>query len=224
MARAMEQEIVFTKAAWNAVRGDERLWDLLRLGRVVHSLTLAQPGLTAPVKYQTPRARRSRAAGLVHAGAVVFEGLQVSRALAKHFRGLPQFKQGFGAIHSDPATQELESRFLKPLRDKAAFHFDRMPFTASLMELDLPEYRFASSAGWSANGTYFDIVDDALFLFLTGAKSNEQHLEELGLFMVGTATLVKKYLQAANRLMPPVLASLGATMRPLSRGSLAIPG
>lgn len=217
MSRPREQEIIFSKEAWNKIRAREDFWGILRLARVVHSLTLAQTALMTPVEYQTPRARRNRAAGFIHAGSVLFEGLQVSRGLVKHFRQLKHFQNGFGLIHSDPDVQKLETKSLKPLRDKIGFHFDQSVFARSLPELDFSEYRFASSAGWNARSTYYDVVDDALFVFLTGASTDEDHLSGLEQVMVATAALVGRYLVAANILMPPVLRTFGATMRPLVR-------
>jgi hypothetical protein len=61
-----------------------------------------------------------------------------------------------------------ESQFLKKLRNKAAFHFDRDVLAKGFKELDFKEARFASGRGWQTGSTYFDIVDDAVLVFSPG--------------------------------------------------------
>lgn len=218
--RIPEQEIVFDRETWTLVRNDPRLRALLRLGRVINALTLAGPAVLTPGKYNTPRARRDRANGLLYAGAVLYEALGVSRSLGKYFRHLEQYRAGFGALQRDKSVKTLESRYLKRLRDQIVFHFDEEVFGASLDAMTFREYRFASASGWSARTSYFDLVDDAVLLHLTGKLDDEEHMRELEVFAFGTADLFSRFLEAANILMPPALAELGARMRRLDRRTL----
>jgi hypothetical protein len=213
MSGARDKEIYFSSEQWQELRSDDRLIGIATLARATNALAMAYPVLMIPVRYQSPRARRDRTSGFLYAAAVLFEGLQVSKSLAKFFRDLPQFQSGFGLIHSDKQVQRLESRFLKKLRDKAAFHFDRDVMAEGFKELDLPEARFASGRGWRTGSTYFDIVDDAVLIFLTGAASDAEHLELLDEYMTSTAELANRFLIASHRLIPRVLRILGAQMR-----------
>ncbi len=209
MSGARDKEIYFTNEQWREVRTDERLIGIATLARATNALAMAYPLLMIPVKYQSPRARRDRMSAFLYAAAVLFEGLRVSRRLGKHFRDLPQFQTGFGQIHSDKAVQTLENRFLKKLRDKAAFHFDRDVLAKGFKELDFSEARFASGRGWRTGSTYFDIVDDAVLVFLTGAASDAEHFELLDEYMSSTAELANRFLIASHRLIPRVLRMLG---------------
>ena len=213
MSGARDSEIYFTNEQWKQLRSDERLIGIATLARATNALAMAYPLLMIPVRYQSPRARRDRMSAFLYAAAVLFEGLQVSRSLAKHFRDLPQFQTGFGLIHSDKKVQKLEGQFLKKLRDKAAFHFDRDVLAKGLKELDFQEARFASGRGWRTGSTYFDIVDDAVLVFLTGAASDAEHLELLDKYMTSTAELANRFLSASHRLIPQVLRMLGGQMR-----------
>jgi hypothetical protein len=213
MPRRPDKEIFFTAERWREVRTDERVIGIATLARATNALAMAYPVLMTPVRYQSPRARRDRTSAFLYAAAVLFEGLQVSRALTKHFKDLPQFQTGFASIHSDRAVQALEAQFLKKLRDKAAFHFDRDVLANGLRQLDFEEARFASGRGWRAVSTYFDIVDDAVLVFLTGASSDSEHFELLDECMSATADLANRFLSSSHRLIPRVLRLLGAQMR-----------
>jgi hypothetical protein len=208
-----DKEIVFSAEQWRQVRTDERLIGIATLARATNALAMAYPVLMTPVTYQSPRARRDRTSAFLYAAAVLFEGLQVSRGLTRYFKDLPQFQAGFALIHADRAVQTLETRFLKRLRDKAAFHFDRDVLAKGFKELDFEDARFASGRGWRTGSTYFDIVDDAVLVFLTGASSDNEHLELLDHYMTSTAALANRFLIASHRLIPRVLRLLGARMR-----------
>ena len=213
MSGARDKEIFFTSEQWRHLRTDERLVGIATLARATNALAMSYPLLMIPVRYQSPRARRDRMSAFLYAAAVLFEGLKVSKRLAKHFRDLPQFETGFGLIHSDKKVQQLETRFLKRLRDKAAFHFDREVLAKGFKELDFKEARFASGRGWRTGSTYFDIVDDAVLIFLTGAASDAEHCELLDQYMTSTAELANRFLIASHRLIPRVLRMLGGQMR-----------
>jgi hypothetical protein len=71
----------------------------------------------------------------------------------------------------------------------------------------------ASARGFTAGTIYFDFVDDATLVYLTGAKSDEEHLGLLEEYMLGTAELANRFLHAAHRLIPRVLRDLGGTVR-----------
>jgi hypothetical protein len=222
MTRSRDQEIVLSLAQWKGLEPDERLWDLLALARVTNALAQAYQGLLISVDYQSPRSRRNRAAALLYAAALIFEGLQVSRRLAKHYRELPQFKAGFGALHSDPKTQHLESAFLKPLRDKTAFHFDREVFQKAVGLIEFPEVRVASARGWNPGAVYFDIADEAIFAYLTGAKNDQEHLAKLEEFMTGTSRLVNSFIRSSHKLLATAFRQLGGKMRPIKIGHSAV--
>lgn len=215
MPRARDQEIVIPQAEWRAARTSHQFIDLARLARATNALAMAYPVLMIPIEYQSPRARRDRTAAFIYTGGVLVEGLKVSRSLGKHFRNLPQYRSGFGAIHADKGVQALERRFLQRLRDKAAFHFEREVFVQALPELEYDPVRLASARGFSAGAIYFDFVDDATLVYLTGAKSDEEHLRLLEEYMVGTAQLANRFLRAAHSLIPRVLREFGGKKRSL---------
>jgi hypothetical protein len=216
MARPRDQEIFFTQTQWKALAQDERLWELLALARVTNALAQAYQGLMISFKHQSPRARRNRNAALLYAAALIFEGLQVSRRLAKHYRDLPQFKSGFGILHADPKTKSIEHSLLKPLRDKTAFHFDRDVFQKAALLIEFPEVRVASARGWKPAAVYFDLADEAIFAYLTGAKSDQEHLAKLADFMVSTARLVNSFLRSSHRLLATAFRQMGGQMRPIT--------
>jgi hypothetical protein len=182
---------------------------------------MAYPVLMIRVEYQSPRARRDRTAAFLYAGGVLVEGLKVSRSLGKHFRHLPQYRSGFGAIHADKAVQVLERRFLQRLRDKAAFHFEREVFVHALPELEYDPVRLASARGFRVGAIYFDFVDEATLVYLTGAKSDDQHLQLLEEYMLGTAELANRFLRAAHSLIPRVLREIGGRKRTLKAAGAA---
>jgi hypothetical protein len=205
-----ETQLAFSPERWATLRNDERLLDLLRLGRVTNALAFAYPALTRDIRHQTPRTRRDRTAALYYVGAVAFEGLQVSQGLARHYRGFPQFQAGLGKLNTDPAVTALATKFLKPLRDKVAFHFDRDVYSTAIRGIEFEEYRVATFNTPNAAGVYFDFVDDAIGVFLTGARSNVEHLHTLEQFMVGTASVANRLLRGAHRLLPAAFRQMGA--------------
>lgn len=210
------REVVLPRHQWLAVRNEERFWDVFRLARIANSLSMAYRPLAVPVRYHTPRTNRDRAASLLYVTGVLIEGLSVSRALARHYRHLPQFAI-FQALHSDEEVAALERNFLRPARNKATFHIDREVFQYSISELDLQEYRLASARStrdWTPAGTYFDIPDELIMIYLTRATNDQEYLDRLEDLITSTAQLANRFMTGCHRLLPRIFGDLGARSRP----------
>ena len=154
--------------------------------------------------------RRERFAALLYTGALLHEGLRLAESLAGHFRRLPQFVTGFTPILADPTVQRLRKRYLKPLRNKVAFHFDAAVPEISLPRLKNSAYVFACGRGNATADIYFELADDVVTDFLLGSSAtDEEYLRKFEEFAVGTSELYKRFMIASHRLIPAALKELG---------------
>lgn len=200
--------------AFDRIRSDPRLPPILGLCRVTNAMALGHSAIVAPLKYQSPRVRRDRTAALIYTGAMLAEGLVFAKALGRHFRYLPQYRDGFGKLLGDKQVHEFRTRYLKPLRDKVTFHFDVKVIANVIASMRFAEYVLASGRGKIAGQIYFDLADDVVTCLLVGPyETDAQFLGRLKEFMTGTANLYERFMRAAHHLVPAALAELGARRR-----------
>jgi hypothetical protein len=212
----LEVQIVALASDWPKIRTDPRFIELMRLARVANSLALAYPALFIPFNDQSPKARRDRFAGLLYSAALLKEGLHTAKSLGRWFRELPQYKEGFGAIFSDPAVQRLESELLDKVRDQLVFHYDRDAIATGLSRLpegDMIVITYPPT-GPATGETYFDAADDATLGYLFGeAPTDAEYLARLEGFMFAVSGLFTRYLIASHRLIAMGLVQLGCVKR-----------
>jgi hypothetical protein len=209
MARS-EWRIVMPEGKFDALRSDRRVQSLLSLARVTNALTLGRWALLAPLKWQSPRMRRERYAALLYTGALLHEGLRFAESLARHFKHLPQFSAGLAPIIADSSVQRLRKRYLKPLRNKIAFHFDAVVPLTSLPRLKNSGFVFACGRGNATADIYFELADDVVTDYLLGSSSTDEgFVRKFEEFAVGTSELYKRFMIASHRLIPAALKELG---------------
>jgi len=209
-------ELYLTAEQFMQIRTDPRLGAIMSLGRVANALTLVAPAVRQPLDWNIPRVRRERTAALFYIGALLHEGLRVSETLGAHFRHLPEYRL-FIAIQQDPDVVDLRRRLLKPLRDKAVFHFD--PGVPGMIpELTTTEdVILVSGQGPEVGFTYIDFADTMVLHYLLDLQPASQVsvwavLSEL---MGRSTRLYTSFIIAAHSLMPPALRELGVRQRTL---------
>jgi hypothetical protein len=210
-----ETQIVALPRVWQQMRADPKFVELMRLARVANSLALAYPPILLPHSEQTPSARRARFTGLVYSTALLKEGLHTSRSLGKWFRERTQYREGIGAILSDPAVQTFESELADKVRDELVFHFDRGAMATGLDRLPDGETIIASfpESGPTFGETYFELADLAVFTYLFGDAANEDYIQRIEAFMVANNDLFVRFLAGSHRLITIGLLDYGCVKR-----------
>jgi hypothetical protein len=215
-----DEAIYASPDRWKALRGDPGFVELLRLARVVNSLSLNYAPLMASLQDQSPKARRDRFAAFFYAAALLKEGLDTAQTLGKYFRGLPQYKAGFEAIFDDPDIKALRSGDLDKIRDQLVFHFDRDSIAAGLAHFPHGKALIATAPkGFKKQGEiYFDAADDALLAYLFGdAPSESEYLARVAHLMEQVTSLFKHFMRASHSLIPVALAQMGCHVEPFDR-------
>ncbi len=219
IASPLQDHGVYASAEqWRALRTDPAFVELVRLARVTNSLTLAWPPLLGSLADQSPRARRERFAAIFYAAALLHEGLDVAQGLGQYFRDLPQYKNGFAAIASDPAVRALNNELLDRIRDEHVFHFDRASLATGLQHFPEGEALIATAPDFKHGEIYFDLADDALLAALFGdAPTEDEYLARVGRLMEQVSLLFKRFMQAAHSLIPAALGQMGCYVKNVDR-------
>jgi hypothetical protein len=203
---------------WARLRVDPAFCELLRLARVVNSLSLAYGPLIAPIEDQSPRARRERTSAFAYVAALLHEGLHTAQSLGAHFRQLPAYRTGIATLLGDPDVQALRSELLDRIRDELVFHFDRDSIAEGLTRFPDGEVLVGTTSDASHGQIYYDIGDDVLAGYLFGdAESQQAFLERFGAFMERTIELFNRFVSASHSLMGAALQQMGCVQRPFAR-------
>lgn len=211
-----EVQIVADAETWDRMRREPQFVELIRLARVANALSLAYPPIFLPHSDQSPRARRTRFAGLFYSAALLKEALHAARSLGKWFRDKPQYQEGIGAILSDPKMQVLESNIADKIRDELVFHFDRAAIAIGLERLPTGETVIGSfpDTGPEIGETHFDIADEAALAYLFGdVASSDEYVARIAQFMDDNTELLRRFLSGAHRLIAIGLLDYGCMKR-----------
>jgi hypothetical protein len=213
-----DQGVYASAERWATLRADAAFIELMRLARVVNSLTLAYPPIFVTLTDQSPRARRERFAAMLYAAALLHEGLHTAQGLGQHFRDMPQYKDGFASILADPRIRILRSQVLDRIRDELVFHFDRTSLSKGLDAFPPGEVLIATSTDFRQGETYFDLADEALLGALFGdAPTVEEYVERLGQFLEDVTLLFNRFMRASHTLIPAALSRMGCHVKPFRR-------
>jgi hypothetical protein len=213
---ATDWQLYVTAEQFMHLRSDPRLGAIIALGRVANALTLVAPVVQQPLNWEVPRVRRERTAALFYVAATLHEGLRVAESLGAHFRHLPEYKL-FVALQNDPQVTDLRRRLLKPLRDKAVFHFDKdvTDLIGTLETTD--DVILVSGKGPEVGATYIDFADTVVLHYLLGLHplSGTSVWNTIRELLERTNKLYTAFLIAAHSVMPPALHELGVRERTL---------
>lgn len=202
---------------WPALRNAPQFVEIMRLARIVNSLGLAYHPFVSDLEDNSPGTRRDRFAAFTYSAALMHEGLRTAEGLAKHFRHLKEYRDGFQKIFADRSVQELRSTLLGPIRNKIVFHFDLEAIATGLDRFPDEENLIATLSNPPQQGEiYFDAADDASLGFLFGdADTKEDYNQRLSEFIEENSALFKRFMRASHSLIPVALAELGCYKKPL---------
>ena len=199
-----------TRDQFIRLRGDESFHALLALGRLVNSLRFMHQALLDSQLDDSPPRIRQRVNSFMYTGALLFEGIQLSkRSIGKHFRSLDAFS-GFKAIHGDPDAEELFRDQLRRLRNEAVFHFDTSSIASSLLVLNDEAVVFVRGSGFEQGNVYYELADTTALQLLTGTQQTRDAAVEHSRLMVRRVTdLSVRFVRSADELISSVLHLLG---------------
>lgn len=202
-------KVVCSRPAFESLRSDEGFHLLLALARAVNSLRFTHQAMFDSRGSDLPAAVRQRMNSFMYTGALLFEGIELSRRLGKYFRPLDEFNH-FSQIHRDRDAQSLVAEILKPLRDQTVFHFDVAPLAAAVTQMDNQEFIFVRAHGRQSGNTYYDLADAAALHLVFGKSESAEEFEAQMLNRISRVTdLAVRFLSAADKLIVAALRSDG---------------
>jgi hypothetical protein len=188
-------------------RNEESFHWLLALARVVNSLRFMHQSLLDYQDDDSPLGIRQRVNSFMYMGALLFEGIELSKRLRKHFRTTEGFS-GFSSLHKDAAVESL-LKDLRRLRNEAVFHFDTSTIAMSLGALSADEATFVRGSGFAQGNVYYELADATALQILTGTHQSSELSNERSKTVVKQVTdLSVRFVKAADELISLTLHSM----------------
>ncbi len=216
----MNDEGIYVSAdRWRSLRANPAFLELLRLGRIVNSLSLTNAPFLVSPEDQSPRARRDRFAAFFFMAALLHEGLRTAEGLGRYFRKTAAYRNGFAKLFSDPEVIDLRSGDLAKIRNELVFHFDREPLRAGLKKFPYGETVLATASEFTHLEFYFDAADAALLAYLCrdGEQTEQEYAERVQRLLDRVVLLFGRFLKASNALIAAALVHLGCKNKRVKR-------
>lgn len=209
-----EWEIICSPDRFDALRGDPSFPQLLALARLLNALRYVQCAASRVPKSKL-RATRHRINTFLTMGALLFEGMSLVRRMGRHYRALPSWQQGLGAVLRDQRFGSLIEN-LKKARNQVVFHVFEDEFTVQLREWkhDGKDVKFVLGRGRNIADTYHDLADSMAMQTFVGPVDSEAEFRARFIVLAKTATdFTIAFLRAADRAIFEALRAKGFKIR-----------
>ncbi|MBW1939485.1 MAG: hypothetical protein JRI67_12140 [Deltaproteobacteria bacterium] len=205
-------DISCSQETFDRLKSDDRFLALLTLARVINALRFCQKAGIDGKTASGPARARTRINSFLFAASVLYEGFLVAEGLGIHFKDLDSFRNGFGVLLRDQAVQALRQSFLRRMRNKFVFHFDRDVAKESFARFELPIYKFASGIGKASGEMYFGLADEGVMNYLLQPADKESDANIKARYeklLQDTTQLMGRFTKSSERLMVEAMESMG---------------
>ncbi len=217
-----EWEIICSPDQFEALRGDPSFAQLLALARLVNTLRYVQCAASMVPRSKVRRIRH-RINTFLTMGALLFEGTNLVRRMGRHYRALPSWRQGLGAVLRDQRFRKLTEN-LKKARNQVVFHACEDEFAVQLREWehDGKDVKFVVGRGRRIADAYHDLADSMAMQTFVGPVDSEAEFRARFRILANTAAdFTVAFLRAADRAIFEALRGKGFKIRPHRQRSRA---
>lgn len=166
-------DISCSESIFDTIKSDDRFLKMLILARCVNGLKFCLKSFLDTKDKTGPLAVGIIFNSVLFSSSVLYEGFLLIDRLARDFRDLDSFKNGFDVLLRDKNVRQLRDTLLNRMRNKCVFHFDNDVPQESLTNFKLPEYKFASGTGMSSGGMWFTLADEVVLNYLLQPEKDE---------------------------------------------------
>jgi hypothetical protein len=191
-------------------RNDEKFPYIVALARSVNALLYALSIMEYVGKRNDPSAMRDRFNSYLFGTGIMYEALNLIRAMGKTFQDDDLYQNGLQLILTDKRAQQIEQEHMNPARNAAIFHFDHERFAEVIGKSRPAGFAFFSGQGNNPMNVNFSYSDTVTAEIPTGLPSGtEEFFSVLGAAMNGTRELVRRFANEATNLIMPRLKHWG---------------
>ena len=210
--QGVQWAIRIPRERFESLRSEESFRQALALGRFLNSVRFVQHGLLEG-KSNQPAGARQRISGFLFLAGTLYEGLELIRRMAKHFRNLEAWKRSMTPILQDQLFDRLFAKSLAPLRNQAVFHFTEDAVVEPLRHCDLEELVFVAGFEERQGELFYELSDLlALDVFIDEYSSADQQLQRAEVLMERTTRLAAQVAEAAEVVLNEYVQSNGFTV------------
>jgi hypothetical protein len=210
ISETTEWRIRIPKDRMNALKSDEPFRQILVLGRMLNSLRVLEITYLADAQTEKPAGARQRIGAFLFIAGVLFEGLQLTTRLGRHFRKNKAWQGRIVPLLSSHRFERLFSGNLKPIRDQAVFHFFEDSYADPLKEFDLEEIIVVTGYGKRQGQIYYELSDLlAIDLFTGPAPSADEQIARAKQLIEATKDLLLDLIHAGEAVIAEYCRSQG---------------
>ena len=210
--KGVQWSIKIPRERFESLRGEESFRQALALGRFLNSFRFVEDSFLQGLRDQ-PAGVRQRITGFFFLAGILYEGLELIKRMAKHFRNFDAWKREMGPILQDPLFDRLFAKSLQPLRNQAVFHFTEDSVVEPLRHCDLDELVFVAGFEERRGEVFYELSDLlALDLFVNEHGSADKQLTQAEVLMARTTKLAIQLADVAEAVLNEYVQSNGFTV------------
>ena len=208
----IQWSIRIPRERFESLRGEESFRQALALGRFLNSYHFVQDSFLQGQRDQ-PAGARQRITGFYFLAGVLYEGIELIKRMARHFRNLDAWKREISPILQDRLFDHLFVKSLQPLRNQTVFHFTEDSVIEPLRHCDLDELVFVAGFEDRRGELFYELSDLlALDLFIDEYGTTDQQLKRAEILMQRTTEFAIQLSGAAEAVLNEYVKLNGFTV------------
>ena len=181
---------------------DEKFPYIVVLARAANALRFVHTAMRHAGSGDAPEAQRARLNSYLFASAILYEALQLVKAMNQLFRQDALFQEGLRRFLRDKKVRSLERAHLDPARNGAVFHFLPKRFGDAARKAVSDGCVFTLGRGNPTNDVHYAFADMVAGEILVGhAGGTEEFYRLLETAMIDTRELLIEFLAKAEKLV-----------------------
>lgn len=187
-------------------RSDPGFKAVVTLSRILNALQFGLYAFLDAEDSIRPSASRQRLNAFMQMGATMFEAIGFLDRYRSQFDRFASFREGLATIIDDSEFREFCDKRLKPLRNRAVFHFDptfvpRMPDSEKS-----GFYTFVSGVGFTVGESYYELADRSIMNAVVGVGPSHSEFSQRANDLTHTLTdIVTGFAGAAHEVIREAL-------------------
>jgi hypothetical protein len=201
-AQDQDWRIICDDETFGRCKKDARFPYIVTLARAVNALNFANSAMVNARGKYDPAAHRDRVNSYLFGSAIMYEALNLIRAMNQPFRDDEAFQNGLRMLLKDRTAQQIQRDNLNPARNRAVFHFIPETFAEIISKTNSIDTPFAANRGKRGENVNYAYADVVAAEILVGLPSNtEEFFSSLWDAMAKTRDLIIKFTDHAERLI-----------------------
>jgi hypothetical protein len=202
-------EITCKAVEFEKMREKPEFIGIVRLARILNAIRTVHVAMAESTNDGSPAYDRLRTNTLLLTGAILHEGIESIKDNQQAYKDLEAYKDLQRDLMKSQRYAMIKS-YIKDMRNKIAFHYDKEVFEKALLKYKSDKYVFAHGQGPSVKNLNYSMADSLCLTYLFDVGTTETlGDEEIGNIVREVISFGMAFADGADKMIYEALGKMG---------------